>query len=123
MKRSLSIAGSLVILALSMGLLPSSALAHNKLLKTDPGDAAAVKSGPSAIQLWFQEKPDLTVTRVLLKGPSGPVELGPVHVMSGNEIMADLKAKLAPGSYVVDWQTAGDDGHVSKGEFTFTVAP
>ena len=123
MKRGVSVVRSAVLVALSVGLLSTAAFAHNKLLKTDPLDTAALKSGPMMIQLWFQEKPDLTVTKLQVKGPSGPVDLGPVHAMANNEIMADVKGKLGPGSYVVDWQTAGDDGHVSKGQFTFTVVP
>ena len=36
---------------------------------------------------------------------------------------ADFKGKLAPGEYTVSWQTAGDDSHISKGDFSFSVAP
>jgi methionine-rich copper-binding protein CopC len=35
--------------------------------------------------------------------------------------VADFNGKLADGQYVVSWQTAGDDGHVSKGDFSFSV--
>ena len=41
--------------------------------------------------------------------------------MSDKSMMADLKAHLSDGNYVVSWQAAGDDGHVSKGEFKFSV--
>ena len=28
---------------------------------------------------------------------------------------------LADGDYVVKWQTSGDDGHIQKGEYKFTL--
>jgi len=37
-------------------------------------------------------------------------------------IAVDFKGKLPAGEYTVSWQTAGDDSHISKGEFSFTVA-
>jgi len=114
---------STLTIAVLLVLVPTAALAHNHLLKTDPVDGATLKSAPAHIGLWFQEKPDLTVTKLEVKGPTGAIVVGPVHLMSNNSIMSDLQGKLAPGSYVVTWQTAGDDGHVSKGQFTFTLAP
>jgi methionine-rich copper-binding protein CopC len=30
---------------------------------------------------------------------------------------------MADGRYTVNWQTAGDDGHLQKGTFAFTVKP
>jgi hypothetical protein len=96
-------------------------LAHNQLLKTDPAAKAAVKASPARVTFWFGEKPDMTVTKVVVKGPSGVVE-ATVHTVSEKVLAADFKSKLAPGAYTVTWQTAGDDSHISKGEFTFTVA-
>jgi methionine-rich copper-binding protein CopC len=35
--------------------------------------------------------------------------------------MAAIAGPIGDGSYIVNWQTSGDDGHVQKGEFTFTL--
>ena len=109
------------VTVLMAGPFSSLALAHNELLKTDPAAKAALKVAPARVQFWFEEKPDMTVTKIVVKGPSGIVETT-VHPVSEKVLAADFKSKLAPGQYTVSWQTAGDDSHISKGEFSFTVA-
>ena len=37
------------------------------------------------------------------------------------DIMAAVKGTMGNGKYTVAWQAAGTDGHVQKGEFSFTV--
>jgi len=103
------------------GPLSSLVLAHNQLLKTDPVAHAVLKTAPTRIQFWFEEEPDMSVTKVVVKGPSGIVETT-VHTISAKVLAADFKGKLATGEYTVNWQTAGDDSHISKGMFSFTVA-
>lgn len=110
-----------VVAVLTAGPFSPSALAHNELLKTDPAAKATVKAAPTRVQFFFEEKPDMTVTKVVVKGPSGIIETT-VHPVSEKVLAADFKSKLAPGEYTVTWQTAGDDSHISKGEFSFTVA-
>ncbi len=110
------------LLFLAAGPFSSLALAHNRLLKTEPAAQAALKVAPARVQFWFFEKPDMAITKITVKGPAGAVEVGPAHAVSEKVIAADFKSKLGPGEYTVSWQTAGDDGHVSKGVFSFTVA-
>lgn len=109
-------------LLLAGGPFSTRALAHNQLLKTQPTAHVTLKTAPTYVEFWFAEKPDMTVTKIAIKGPSGAVEIGAVHAMAGNTVMADFKGQLAAGEYTVSWQTAGDDGHISKGEFDFNVS-
>jgi len=115
-----ALAMGIALAVLAVGPLSSLTLAHNELLKTDPPAHATLKASPSRIQFWFEEKPDMTVTKISVKGPAGPVEAA-VHTVSEKVVAADFKSKLAPGEYTVTWQTAGDDSHISKGQFSFTV--
>jgi methionine-rich copper-binding protein CopC len=101
--------------------LSAFALAHTHLEKTEPADGAVLTAAPSHVELWFNEKPDLTVSKITVAGSSGAVAVGPTHSMSDKSMMADIKTHLSDGNYVVSWQAAGDDGHVSKGEFKFSV--
>jgi len=95
--------------------------AHTKLAKSEPAAGATV-AAPKQIQLWFNEKIDPAVSTIALTSPSGKVALTPVHTMAGGKaLMAGISGKVAGGTYTVAWQTAGDDGHVVKGDFTFSV--
>jgi methionine-rich copper-binding protein CopC len=108
----------LVLLALAAAPAVSG---HTKLEKSEPKDGAMLTTPPPSIQLWFDEKLDLAVSKIEVTGASGKVEVGPVHSMEEKSIMAMIPGKLTPGTYKVSWQTAGDDGHVQKGEFSFMV--
>src|SRR5580658_10287165 len=109
---------SIVLVVLALSAVPR---AHTKLLKTEPADGAVLSAVPQDVELWFDEKPDVSVSRIEIAGPSGSVELGPTHSMSEKSLMAVVKGNIGDGKYTVTWRAAGDDGHVSKGTFSFML--
>ena len=111
------------LLAFGLAVVALTALvqAHTKLEKSEPAAGAVVTAAPNQIQLWFNEKLDAAVSKIDLTSPSGKVDLGPPHVTTDKALMAGISGKLGDGTYTVAWQTAGDDGHLVKGDFTFTV--
>jgi len=117
-KTSLVTLAAAVLAAMAIGVAVE---AHAKLLKTSPADKATVTKAPTTLQLWFNEAIDARLSKVELTGPAGKVALGVVHAMEPKQLMGPITGKMADGAYTVDWQTAGDDGHVQKGSFTFTL--
>lgn len=110
-----------IIVAVGL-MLPALLKAHAQLQKTQPAAGETVSTAPPHIQLWFDEEVDVKVSKIELTGPSGKVALGPTHTMDAKSLVADLTGKLASATYTVNWQTAAaDDGHVSKGDFKFTL--
>ena len=107
---------ALVTLALSLA-----AGAHTKVEKTTPADGATLTAAPASVEIVFNEKPDVKLTKITVTGPSGKVKLGPTHSMSEKSVMAAITGPLPDGKYAVAWQTSGDDGHVVKGAFSFSV--
>ena len=93
-----------------------------KVTKTSPEADATLSVAPEAVQLWYSQAPDVAVSKVTLTGPGGEVPLrvrsGPENSLEGR-IQGD--GELPDGSYVVTWQAAGDDGHIQKGEYGFTL--
>ena len=49
--------------------------AHTKAVKTLPAADATV-AAPTTVQVWFNETPDVAVSKLTLEGPSGAVKLG-----------------------------------------------
>lgn len=97
---------------------------HNQLTKSSPGQAATVAS-PVEIRLWFREKsaPALSSITLVRASDSGKVALAKVAKTDDPlSIKAAVPAALAAGGYLVSWRTAGDDGHVIRGSFPFTVS-
>jgi copper resistance protein C len=104
-----------VILAISIPLF-----AHMQVEKSEPAAGSTVTTAPKMVQVWFSEAPDLKVSKMTLTGPSGPVELEAPKAI-GHSLAAVIRGAVVNGAYTAAWQSAGDDGHLQKGEFKFTV--
>jgi methionine-rich copper-binding protein CopC len=94
--------------------------AHMKFDKAQPAPDSAVTAPLKTITVAFSEAPDLKVSKLELVGPSGPIKLTGLHVMT-KSLMATVEGTAPVGAYKVSWQAAGNDGHVQKGEFAFTL--
>jgi methionine-rich copper-binding protein CopC len=101
-------------------LLSAPAWAHMALSKSAPSNKATVTAA-TEIQLWFTEKPDMTVSRIVLTGASGAVKLGALKLVDDRSLIAPIEGALADGVYTIAWQSAGDDGHLQKGQVSFTL--
>jgi copper transport protein len=98
--------------------------AHLGVVKTAPGTGASLTEPPTRVQVWFDQQPSPRVSRLEVQGPEGEVALGSLEIdRQDRSIAAAIKGRLRPGRYEVTWRTAGDDGHVMRGTFAFTVQP
>lgn len=107
-------------------LAPEAAQAHGTLKSSTPAAGAHLGTFPSELRLLFTEAPALAFSRVELRRPDGAlIALGALHtaVESRRTLVATIEGALAPGTYTVAWQMAGDDGHPVRGRYTFTIAP
>ena len=116
MKRITPFIGGVAVLA----LVSTAAFAHMKVSKTAPEDGATLTKAPTSVQVWYTQEPDAAVSKMALTGPNGDVELF-VHPGGDKSLMGMIEGSVGDGDYVVTWQTAGDDGHIQKGEYKFTV--
>lgn len=101
--------------------LPTAAYAHTSLRRSEPSKDARLSAPPTRIALWFTARPQLAFSRITLRGPAGPIPLGPLATDTGNALRAAIPSMLAPGDYTVEWQTASADGHAIRGEIRFVV--
>ena len=109
------------VVALALFLASSSRLdAHMKVEKTEPAASAVVEAPLPHVQVFFSEAPDLSVSTLEIKGPSDKTHLVLLHVMD-KSLMAMVEGGMPDGAYTVSWQSAGPDGHIQKGDFSFTV--
>jgi methionine-rich copper-binding protein CopC len=111
-----------VLVALAVvAALSAPASAHMALSKSAPADKATLTVAPTQLQLWFTQKPDLAVSRLTLTGTAGDVKLGALKLLEERSLVAPVEGTLADGAYTISWQAAGDDGHIQKGQLTFTL--
>jgi len=122
--RRLLVRAGLIATIATFGV-PLALLAHAHLRRSEPSAHARLTSSPPAIRLWFSERPELSFTRVRLRGAdSVDIPLGAAERMSDDAmgITVGVPSALAPGTYTVLWRTAAADGHASSGNFSFDVA-
>ena len=104
--------------------LPVLLLAHAHLERSAPSAAEQLTTAPTAIRLWFSERPELVFTRIRLRAPdSSEIALAAVTAIADDKmgVAAAIPTPLAPGTYTVLWRTAAADGHPTSGSFVFTV--
>jgi methionine-rich copper-binding protein CopC len=110
----------MLLLILLAALAVTPLFAHMKLEKSEPAAGSTVSAAPPHLKIWFSESPDVKVSKLALTGPAGTVGLSAPKA-DGKSIVSNIEGQLGDGVYTATWQAAGDDGHVQKGEFKFTV--
>jgi hypothetical protein len=105
------------------GLISSSAWAHAVLKSAAPAAGVALNAAPKEIVLRFNEKLEASFSAIKVTNSSGR-DLGAAKAQVDAVDPATLKLalpNLAPGVYGVHWRAVGRDGHLRKGDYTFTV--
>ena len=98
---------------------------HTVLVKATPAIDGTVKAAPADLTLWFNERPDLSLSNIRLRAPDGTmIELGGVKAgTDSTALTVPVRGTMKPGKYMVLYRTAGDDGHVMRGSYSFTFQP
>jgi len=106
-------------------VLGTAAMFHNHLVKSSPTAGEALKASPSEVRLWFNEPPEIAFTSVtLLTADSTKImTIKAVKTADSMVATAPLASPLKPGSYLITWRTAGNDGHAIRGTYGFSIAP
>ncbi|MDQ3928858.1 MAG: copper resistance protein CopC, partial [Chloroflexota bacterium] len=104
---------------------PLLALAHARLLTSNPVPGASLETSPSDIEFSFSEPVSLEFSSIKIydrarrEQPVGPAERG---AGGDTTVKAGVTQPLQPGVYTVVWRViSGADGHVTAGSFAFRV--
>jgi methionine-rich copper-binding protein CopC len=106
-----------------------SALAHARLLRSNPKPDSELTQTPIKIELWFNELLDdgfnsISVSSINATDPNGSKNLAErdARVDSDDRTHLSVAVKtLPPGDYAVDWEVLSLDGHTARGRFKFIV--
>ena len=125
-----------LLLVILCFLLPMSALAHSPLSNVSPEDGTKMEDAPTEISMVFKS-PAKLIKLELLKEKVGAKKslLGGLFGNDGAELVPLPNAvlmetgqthviplpKITGGDYQVKWRAMGEDGHVIKGDFGFTI--
>ncbi|HKE65845.1 MAG TPA: copper resistance protein CopC [Micromonosporaceae bacterium] len=110
---------SIAVIAITILLTPTSALAHAVLVSSSPAAGSTVGTTPESVVLRFDEALAPTLSHADVVDPAGQRFIG---VVDGQTMTVRVKSTV-PGVYQVDWTTVSEvDGHTITGRFEFGVA-
>ena len=109
---------STVIVALTVA---NPSFGHARLSSSSPADGAQLAEVPKAITLTFSENAKLAALTLLHSGKNTSVAVDK-SAAAAKSVVVPVSG-LMSGVYEVHWTAiATDDGHVTKGSFSFTIA-
>jgi methionine-rich copper-binding protein CopC len=111
-----------VALILGATLHPTRAAAHAILVASQPPTGGTVAPGNVAIHLQYNSRIDRARSRLTLTKPDHSPATLPIAA-EGTPDEMNTAATLPPGAYVLRWQVLAIDGHITRGDVTFTVGP
>jgi methionine-rich copper-binding protein CopC len=103
-----------------LGMSPQAALAHTRLLSSEPAADASLQTAPKRVMLNFSAPPEKGFTEMAWS-KEGQVEWQPLEaVQDGRQVEATLPG-LAPGRYKIRWSVLSRDGHRQRGVLQFSI--
>ena len=111
------------LLFLSVSLTTPEALAHAKLIRSQPGPFEVLAASPWDVSLWFNERLEDEFNAIEVTDATGRhVQTGFAQVNPRDR--TNLLVRIghhSTGSYVVRWRILSLDGHPVRGRFIFSV--
>ena len=102
-------------------ILVCSASGHAVLLESSPALKGTVAGPDVPIKLRFNVRIDATRSRLTLVRPDGSTQPLEISKQSPADSLLANATGLPPGAYVLRWQVLASDGHITRGEISFSV--
>lgn len=99
---------------------PACVHAHAILVESQPAAGAGVAAGHVDVHLRFNSRIDAGRSRLTLTGPDRTRTVLPAQADGAGNVLTTA-AELSPGAYSLRWQVLAIDGHITRGDVTFTV--
>jgi methionine-rich copper-binding protein CopC len=115
-----AILAAAVLAMAGLAISASPAWAHNTLKSSNPAEGKTVARTPSSVVLTFDEPAIALGTKLVVTGPTGPVQVGTPRLVD-TTVTQDLQPGAPAGSYTVEWRVTSADGHPISGSFSFTT--
>lgn len=114
--------GRVIFVGLLVAFLPVVALAHAKLIRSQPKAKETLSQAPKLVELWFNEELEAGLNTIEVRDQQGTrVDRGEVTLSEGNKKAQIELGGLTSGIYTVLWKALSADQHAIHGQFPFSV--
>ena len=110
-----------VLATLAVLLLCRILEAHAILKQSSPAAGSSVTGPDVPIKLLFNVRVDAARSKLQLLHPDATTTNLTIERATSPDTLAAKATGLKPGAYGIRWQVLAPDGHISRGEFPFTV--
>jgi methionine-rich copper-binding protein CopC len=107
--------------AVTAFLTVAPAAAHAVLLESNPPLKSAVTGPDVPIKLRFNVRIDARRSRLTLIHPDGSSQPLEISKKAPADTLSAAASGLTSGGYRLRWQVLASDGHITRGEISFTV--
>ena len=107
--------------AATVALMPGSARAHAIVVAAQPAMNSTVLPGELEIRLDFNSRIDLKRSRLTLEQPDGGEVAVALVAGAPPAVLAGRAQVAAEGRWKLRWQVLSLDGHITRGEVSFSV--
>lgn len=119
--RKLTLAG-LLLVVVAAPLAPP-ALAHAIIVSAVPAAGATVAGPDIDLAFTFNVRIDAGRSKLILTAPDGSSSDIAILPNDSPAVLVGHLTGLKAGAYSVRWQVLATDGHITRGDVNFTVAP
>lgn len=110
-----------LVLAAILGPGAATALAHNTLIGSEPGEGARVETSPGQVRLTFDQPVRVGFSTVTMVGPEGAHWIDAEPQAEGSTVTASVGELGPAGTYTVGYRILSADGHPVSGKVTFEL--
>jgi len=108
------------LLATACTLASMAASAHAILVDSSPKPNGTLTAGHVQMVFKYNSKIDQHRSRLVLIGPDKSEKVLAIAT-GGKSNELDTSADVVPGAYTLRWQALALDGHITRGDLSFTV--
>jgi methionine-rich copper-binding protein CopC len=98
------------------------AQAHAILVSSIPAAGGTAQPGAAVLEFHFNSRIDHVRSRLTLVWPDHRETVLKLDAGTDDEVLAS-HVDLVPGAFALRWQVLAVDGHITRGEVAFSVAP
>jgi len=100
----------------------TAALAHAIVVDSMPKPGAMVAAGPIQIEIRYNSRIDAQRSSLVLMDEKKATTPIPLQATDAPDRLIAAIADIKPGKYRLRWQVLALDGHITRGDISFTVA-
>jgi methionine-rich copper-binding protein CopC len=100
---------------------PSVALAHAKLVSSQPAVNSKISGPEVAVLLKYNSRIDMKHSTLTLLTPDGRVQKVVIESEPEPGVLSAKLTGLVKGAYVLRWQVLATDGHITRDKIPFQV--